>query len=216
MCFFEILRDLGIFGIAAWFLQHLISKSADRKFETYKSELDQKAREFQALLDSKLELYKIELNLQNYKSTKIYEQQLLIIIELHKKLIDLNRSMLEMTGWNEITGMPEEEIQQKENEQIDSTARTYNEFMSFYQDNLIFFPQKTVEKIDYIRTEYFNSFHDYTFGKKFGITSEFTFKQAVEASKKIRDVIQPAIEQLVNDFRNILGVNKNNFNENQN
>lgn len=214
MCVLELLRDLGIFGLAMWFIQLLLSKSADRKFEMYKNELDQKTREFQALLDSKMELYKIELNLQNYKSTKIYEQQLSIIIDLHRKLRDLNCAMLEMTaGWKETTGLSKEEILQKENEQIDSTAKTYNEFMTFYQDNLIFFPQKTVEKIDAIRAEYFSSFHNYTFSKKIGITSELTFKQAVEVSERVREVIQPAVVQLVNDFRNILGVNKNDKDE---
>ncbi len=61
---FNLLRDLGIFGLAMWFIQLLLSKSADRKFETYKTELDYKTREFQSTLDSKLELYRAELNLQ--------------------------------------------------------------------------------------------------------------------------------------------------------
>lgn len=207
MWILELLRDLGIFGIAAWSIQFLISKSADRKFETYKRELEQKTREFQAILDSKLELYKVELNLQNYKSTKIYEQQLTIIIDLHKKLVSLNNAMLEMTGWSEVTGMSQEVIQQKENEQIENTAKTYNEFISFYQENLIFFPKETVKKIDAIKSEYFSNFHNFTFSKR--IKSDFSFREAVEVSKKVRDVIQPAIEQLVNDFRNILGVYNN-------
>jgi len=89
----NLLRDLGIFGLAMWFIQLLLSKSANRKFEAYKTELDSKTREFQATLDSKMELYKAELNLQNYKSTQIYERQLDVIIELHKKLVKLNREM---------------------------------------------------------------------------------------------------------------------------
>ena len=74
----NLLRDLGIFGLAMWFIQLLLSKSADRKFESYKMELDHKSREFQATLDSKIELYRAELNLQNYKSTQIYERQLVV------------------------------------------------------------------------------------------------------------------------------------------
>jgi hypothetical protein len=86
-----LLRDIGILGLAMWFIQHLLTKSADKKFESYKTELDQKTREFQTLLGSKLELYKYKLNLQNYKATQVYEKQLNIFIELHKRLRTMNK-----------------------------------------------------------------------------------------------------------------------------
>ncbi len=38
----DLLRDLGVFGLAMWFIQMLLSKSADKKVESYKTELNQK------------------------------------------------------------------------------------------------------------------------------------------------------------------------------
>lgn len=70
----ELLRDLGVFGLFMWFIQMLLSKSASRQFEGYKNDLNKTLIEHQTLFDSRLELYKTELNLQNYKATKIYEQ----------------------------------------------------------------------------------------------------------------------------------------------
>lgn len=199
----NLLRDLGIFGLAMWFIQLLLSKSANRKFETYKLELDHKAREFQATLDGKMELYKAELNLQNYKSTKVYENQLDVVIELHKKLIKLNREMQIMTAFmKEVIADGEKE----EIERINKAGDAYNDFMLFYQDNQIFIPEPTVEKLSSIQNEYWNSMHDYTFGRKLGSSSDFTFEKSKEAGERVREKIQPAVDQLISDFRQLVGV----------
>lgn len=199
----DLLRDLGIFGIAALFFQHLIKKSADRKFESYKTELDQKTREFQLTLDSKMELFRTELNLQNYKSTKVYERQLNVIIELHKKLIKLNREMQIMTAFLKPV---HNDAEQEETDRIKNAADSYNDFMFFYQDNMIFLPEKTVEKLHEVRDDYWSSYNDYTFGHNYGIRSEFSFDKSVAAGERVRNKIQPAVDQLVMDFKLFLGV----------
>ncbi len=198
-----LLRDLGIFALAAWFIQHLISKSADRKFEFYKTELDHKTREFQSTLDSKIELYRSELNLQNYKATQIYEKQLTTISDLHKKLVKLNREMREMTLFMKPI------VKDGEQEEIDRMKRagdSYNDFFLFYQDHSIFFPQVTVDKLDSIRNEYFSSYNDYTFGRTFNIRDKMTYEKAIEAGKRVQEKIQPALTQLEDDFRQLIGL----------
>lgn len=157
----NLIRDLGIFGLAMWFIQLLLTKSADRKFESYKTQLDHKTREFQTTLDSNMELYRAELNFQNYRSTQIYEQQLNVIIDLHKKLTKLNRDMQEMTAFMKPVV---KNAEQEETERIKNVGDSYNDFMLFYQDNLIFIPKKTVDQLESVRSDYFNSYMDYTFG----------------------------------------------------
>jgi len=198
----ELLRDLGIFGLAMWFIQLLISKSADRKFESYKTELDHKTREFQTTLDGKLELYRAELNLQNYKSTQVYERQLNVIIDLHKKLIKLNREMQIMTA---ILKPVIKDADQEETERINSAGEAYNDFMIFYRDNLIFIPKDTIDKLDAIRDDYWSSLNDYSFGHNYGIKDKFTFEKSIEAGKRLREKIQPAVDQLISDFRKLMG-----------
>ena len=199
----NLLRDLGIFGLAMWFIQHLLSKSADRKFESYKTELDHKSREFQATLDSKIELYRAELNLQNYKSTQIYERQLDVIIELHKKLVKLTREMQIMTA---LLRQVIKDEKQEENERVKNAADSYNDFLQFYQDNLIFIPQSTVVKLNSIRDDYWTSFNDYTFGKNHASGDKYTWELLKEAGNRVREKIQPAVDQLVTDFRQLIGV----------
>lgn len=199
---FDLLRDIGVFGLAMWFIQHLLTKSADRKLETYKTELSHKTREFQLSLDSKMELYKSELNLNNYKSTQVYERQLNVIIELHKKLVKLNREMQEMTSLLKLVA---KDAEKEEWERIDKTGKSYNDFMHFYQDNIIFIPAETVTKINSIRNDYWSSFSEYTFGPKYGIKSEYTYEKSKAASERVEKEIQPALEQLIKDFRKLIG-----------
>ena len=201
----NLLRDLGIFGLAMWFIQLLLTKSADRKFETYKTELDHKTREFQATLDSKMEVYRAELNLQNYKSTQVYERQLNVIIDLHKKLTRLNREMQIMTAFiKQII----KDAEQEETDRIKNAGEAYNDFMLFYQDNLIFIPKHTVDKLNIIRDDYWSSFNDYTFGRNYGIRDKFTWEKSKEAGDKVKEKIQPAVDQLVTDFRQLIGFEK--------
>ena len=199
----NLLRDLGIFGLAMWFIQLLLTKSADRKFETYKTELDHKTREFQATLDTKMELYRAELNLQNYKSTKVYERQLNVIIDLHKKLTRLNREMQTMTAFMKPVI---NDAEQEETERIKNAGDAYNDFMHFFQDNLIFIPKHTVDKLNIIRDDYWSSFNDYTFGRNYGIRDKFTYEKSKEAGDRVREKTQPAVDQLITDFRQLIGV----------
>jgi hypothetical protein len=201
----NLLRDLGIFGLAMWFIQLLLAKSADRKFESYKTELDHKSREFQATLDSKLELYKAELNLHNYKSTQIYERQLTAVIELHKKLALLNQAMQEMTAFMKLI---HKDAEQEETERINKAATAYNEFLNFYLENQIYIPKATIDQIEKLKSEYFKSYNDYTFGRQFGLKNNFTSEKSIQAGEKVSNEIQPALNQLMVDFRELIGVEK--------
>jgi hypothetical protein len=201
----HLLRDLGIFGLAMWFIQLLLTKSADRKFETYKVELDHKTREFQATLDSKMDLYRAELNLQNYKSTQVYERQLNVIIDLHKKLTRLNREMQIMTAFLKPVI---KDAEQEETDRIKNAGDAYNDFMLFYHENLIFIPKHTVDRLHSLRDDYWSSFNDYSFGWNYGIRDKFTYEQSKEAGVRVKEKIQPAVDQLVTDFRQLIGVEK--------
>ena len=188
----NLLRDLGIFGLAMWFIQMLLSKSADRKFEAYKAELDNKTRECQATLDSKMEWYKAELSLQNYKSTHIYEKQLDIITDLHKKLVMLNQDIRAINLCDE---------EQK-------AESSYNEFLQSYCENLIFIPKKTSDLLKNFR---YDNFRDFMLkcGREFG--SHYSSESQNEKIERLNISIQLAIEQLILDFRHLIGVeNLNN------
>ncbi len=201
----NLLRDIGVFGLAGFFIQQIIIKSTTRKVEAFKSELDQKTREFQTMLDNKIELYRAELNFKNFKSTKIYEKQLNIIIDLHKKLVKLNYETQEMMTFLKPVS---NSALDRGDEGIKNAAQAYNDLNQFVQDNLIFIPEILVAKLNNIRNDYFSSYWDFTFGHRYGINNDFTTSKSLKASEEIKEKIQPAIDQIVTDFRLLIGSEK--------
>lgn len=203
----DLLRDLGIFGMFMWFIQMLLSKSASKQFEGYKNELNKTLIEHQSLFDNRLELYKTELNLQNYKATKIYEQQLSIIIELHKKLLTLNQEMavmiiVRMKNLMEKTAESEE----KDLSHIAKTGAFYDDFLKFFQQNILFIPQDTADKIDLIIKEYVSNILNLIMKK--GTTEDLSLEEVQSLGLKLRTEIKETIEILKIDFRKLLGVEK--------
>ena len=203
----NLLRDLGVFGLFMWFIQMLLSKSASKQFESYKNELNKTLIEHQSIFDNRLELYKTELNLQNYKATKIYEQQLSIIIELHKKLLTLNQEMavmiiVRMKHLTEKTTESEE----KDLGQIAKTGAFYDDFLKFFQQNILFIPQDTANKIDSIIKEYISNILSLITKK--GTSNDLSFEEVNALIIKLSTEIKEAIEVLKTDFRKLLGVEK--------
>lgn len=203
----ELLRDLGVFGLFMWFIQMLLSKSASKQFESYKNELNKTLIEHQSLFDNRLELYKTELNLQNYKATKIYEQQLSIIIELHKKLLALNQEMALMIVLR-MKNIAEKTVESEEKDisQIAKTSISYDDFLKFFQQNILFIPQNTADKIDLIIKEYVSNILSLITKK--GTSDDLSFEEVNSLSIKLRTEIKEAIEVLKKDFRKLLGVEK--------
>jgi hypothetical protein len=202
-----LMRDIGIFGLAMWFIQLVISKSADRKFESYMTELDHKTREFQNTLDTKVELFKAELNIQSFKRTKVYERQLEMIIELHKRLVILNEKMKDMTS---VVKSVVEDLDEEERKRISDAREAYHNFLRFFYDNTIFIPRITEISIHKIKDDYFESFVEYTFAQKLkeaGSKLNITFEKTQQSVTRINEVIEPALELLAEDFRTLLGVN---------
>ena len=117
----QLLRDIGVFSIATFFIQHFMNNSANRKMERYKQELNFNARKSQLDLDADLEKYKQELdfntrtnqlaldsNLENYKSeislllhkqTVLHEKRSVVIDEMYKHVVTLQSAMLQMTSF---------------------------------------------------------------------------------------------------------------------
>jgi len=195
---FNILRDIGIFGLALWFIQYLLNKSASRKFEVYKTELEQKTREFQATLDSKLELYKAELNIQSYKATKIYEQQLAVIIELDRKLKAMNEKALGMR-------LALMSNKNKDKAFADATI-AHDNFRSFYRNNAILIPQETTDKLDDILKEHSTDFANCL--SKYQVGNSLDFQKEAESIIVFVNEMQEAEILLKSDFKKLLGVER--------
>lgn len=202
MEYINLFKELGIFSIAMFFIQLILSKSADRKFEAYKMELDQRSKAFQNNLDTNLQLFKARMDLENFKSTKVYERQLNVIVDLHKKLVNLNMSMNEMTA---LFKQVRESFEKEDEERIQHVNASYNEFLRFYEEHKIFLPDNTISSLEKIRADYFSIFLDYTHGKQYGSMDKEARLKMSMTSERMKNDIQPSLKLLIDDFRYLLG-----------
>tara|TARA_B110000046_G_C12799648_1_gene316643 strand:- start:88 stop:663 length:576 start_codon:yes stop_codon:yes gene_type:complete len=184
----KIGSEIGIFAIAAFFIQKLIEKSANKRLEEFKSTL--------SLLQS--------------KQTSLHNKRLEIIEELYNKLVELNNAMAILTNPLKQTNKDFEEY---EKELTENASSNYNSFNSFYQKNKIYFKENTNEIIDEILNGFHTAFWDYNqfnFYKQTGVTNQ---DDIIKSRKKMRDSyisvkdeIPKVRKKLEDEFRKLLGV----------
>jgi len=188
-----IWQPVLIVAAATYIIQKLGEYALDKRLKAYEKELDNK----QALLEK-------EINLTIAKTTKLFESRLSILQDIYKKLVTLDREMNVMTmTFKEIKEDPEKE----ENERIANAGNAYNDYLLSFTENKIFLTKSLDEKLEQIRQSYFDSYWDYTSGKRFGgMDFKFTYENAVAASHKVRNLIPPILKEIENEFRKLLGV----------
>lgn len=199
----HVLKDVGIFGLAMWFIQRVLTKSAERKTEILKVELDQKTKEFQYTLDNKLETYKIDLAFINYKNSKIYERQLDAILELHNQIKHLNSEMVALSLYIAKSKFEDnEEIKNKIYEKLSHTIKTHDELQKNYINIQLFIPQKIVNLIDNILRNFADNIMNLM------ELNELDKDDILITISKIRKETKQAIDLLSFEFKNLLGVDK--------
>ena len=211
MTWFEVCRDIGVFGIAAFIIQRIIEHASTKKLEKYKQELDFTIRNYQLTLDTDLERYKSELNLHLTRQTTLHDKRLNIIDEMYKKLVTLDSGMRAMTGMQLVF-----EDAEKENQERVTTAQTaFVEYNNYFLYHKLYFNKTISELLENIRKEYQSANFDYFEPKRIqsftgGRPSSEGYRLAVEtsqrASKRIQDDIPKILEQLEEQFRKLLGV----------
>jgi len=184
----KIASDLGIFAIAAFFIQKLIEKSANKRLEEFKSTL--------SVLQS--------------KQTSLHNKRLEIIEELYSKLVELNNSMAILTNPLKQTNKDFEEY---EKELTENASSSYNSFNSFYQKNKIYFNENTNKIIDEILNGFHTAFWDYNqfnFYKNTGVTDREEIiksrKKMMDSYKSVKDEIPKVRKKLEEEFRKLLSV----------
>lgn len=206
----DILQNLGIYGLLTggitWLLKSLGQNLIDRRFKAFEKELEIKSREYQAGLDTDLESHKAKLNIEHTQYLKLHERRLEIMVEIYKKIAELDRTMYIMTAIMKPIP-PGKDINEMEQEQINAANDAYQNFKTFYQDNKIFFNEETCKLLDTLQTMYWDSLWDGTVRQRIGSTDfKFNYENAKKASDTVREHIPPVRQNLEKEFRTILGV----------
>jgi len=154
----KVFGDLGIFAIAAFFIQKVIENSANKRLEEFKSTL--------SIIQS--------------KQTSLHNKRLIIIEKLYGKLVDLNTSMAVLINPLKQTAK-DKSFEEYEKELTEKAGLSYNAFNSFYQKNKIYFNENTNRLIDEILDEFNKAFWDYNkynFYKEVGVNKIEQIKEA--------------------------------------
>lgn len=191
-------------GLIYWLLQTTINLYLNKRFESYKVELQTKSQEYKLGLDKSLEEHKSILNLSNLKQGKLHDLRLNIISDLYQKLVVLNRNMLEITATIKLVS---EDPEKEEGQRLSNTADSFNDFVKFYQERKIYFSINTCKKIDELQTEFFAIFYDYSFNERYNIPfTRERYEELQKLSERTRNEVQEILNNIGTDFRSLLGV----------
>lgn len=208
----NLLKDVGIFSIASFFIQRMINGSADRKLEKYKHELDIATRLHQSTLDSSLERFKGEIALHLTKQTSLHERHLKIIDKMYKKLVELDSAMRDMTATMKFVF---EDFEKEDAKRIERSQNAFNEYVNYFLLNKLYFTEDVCILLEKIATDYRSANWDYFEPQRLstftgGKPSADGYKEAVRiargASEKVATEIPKTLKLLEIEFKRLLGI----------
>ena len=180
--------EIGIFAIAAFFIQKIIENSSNKRLEEFKSTL--------SVLQS--------------KQTSLHNKRLEIIEELYSKLWELNNSMSILTN---PLKQANKNFEEYEKNLIENASSSFNSFNIFYLKNKIYFKENTNQIIDDILKGFQSAFWDYNefnFYKEAGVTDRDQLvksrQKMIDSYKSVKDEIPKAQKKLEDEFRKLLSV----------
>lgn len=189
-------------------IQELWKHHLGKKFKKYEFDLTEKSKNIDRDLSLLIEGHKKALEFIQFKDSRLHEKRLQVISDIYKKLVKLDLAMKEMTSLIKIVTNDSIENFKIENSKIELASNKHNDFYIYYLKHKIFLSPTTCELIDKIKNDYFDSYQDYTHGKKYeNESSDFSFQYAKAASEKVRKDIPLILENIENEFRSIIGVN---------
>ncbi|MEI7597055.1 MAG: hypothetical protein WCK02_15010 [Bacteroidota bacterium] len=196
-------------GIFTWIAQELWKNHFAKRFKKYEYDLAESSKNIDRQLNISIESHKKALELIYFKASRLHDTRIKVIAELYEKLVLLDLAMREMTALLKYITKDVEKDSKIENEKIKHASDIHNEFYVFYLKNKIFLSASTCKLIDKIKEDYFSSYFDYTHGKTYAYQdSDLSFKLAKAASDKVYKEIPIIMENIENEFRAIIGVEK--------
>jgi hypothetical protein len=179
----KILGQVGIFAIAAYWIQKRIDTESSKRLEEFKS----------------------TLNLIYSKENTLHGKRLAVIETMYQNLIDLDYSMRTLTHPLKYSD--------RESELIDNSDVAFQRFNMFFEKSKIYFSEQTCQLISGIRDKFYNGLFDYSqpsFLKSMNVNDPDSLKEAYKKAhavyKQVKDEIPQLRLTLENDFRKILSV----------
>ncbi|MEX2477945.1 MAG: hypothetical protein WD357_05880 [Gracilimonas sp.] len=207
MDIYNLLSELGVFSIiiagCAWLLRSIGNHLIDKKFESYKSELDNASSAFQQKLDIELENYRKQLRIDYLKHSRIHEKRLEVMSELYRLLIKLDKNIKNLTAFlRPSTG---EDYEERRKREIIETSEVYQTFKNYFDEKRILLTVETCELIDDLNEKYSESLRLSTFKDRWNIDTKTALQMSDEALEIYERQIPKIKRKLEDEFRGQLG-----------
>jgi hypothetical protein len=190
---FEIVQELlkvagqvGIFGIAAFWIQKIIENTSNKR----------------------LEEFKLSLSLIETKENSLHAKRIYVMETLYSKLVDLDFAMQELT---QIVKFVDGDFEENDKKLVDKASSTFKDFHSYFEKNKIYFTESTCLMIHQIRDAFYNSIWDYNAHKIVKASRITESEIVIEAHEKILKAYRSVKEEipklrsvLETEFRKIL------------
>lgn len=209
----NLLKNIGFFGFIVWGVQRIITNSADKKMENFRSEIEVKNRKLQSELDIERDKLKVQIEEIKWKNSKLHDKQAEIIEFLYNKLVNLDKSIRKYTAIVKLVPIDELERKKTEKQQLTDVEHNFTEFLDYFESNKIFFNEKICKAIEELISIYNDKMHDYIFSKDLiregmelsDIKEEL--KKSHEAAIFIKREMPSKLKIIEDEFRKILTVN---------
>ncbi len=184
--------------------KNLMEHFFNETIEIKKQELEQESKNFQHQLDAKLQEF-------NIKFTSLHQERAIVIKDLYHKIIELQSSMYNYTRKVHLV---KSDAKIEEKERLERVNKALSELTNFYYPNKIYFSKSITSKIDELLKEYWNTGFEFTNHLKITqyphiyktLNKNNNEDQWDIISKKVETYFPPLIQELEDDFREILGV----------
>jgi len=189
-----------------------------QNLENYKQKIEHENKSLQLDLDKNLEIYKNKLEILRLEFqvqfAELHVKRSEIIVKLYGHLTELNSAMLDLTA--RIHPVIED-AEKEEKQRIQRVNKSFFDFSNYYIQNKIFFPKSTTEKLDKIQKFTYDKAWDFTYlnnrlksGQMIESSWKTFYKESQTISEEVKKEIPTALEDLENEFRDLLGVNRHN------
>jgi len=205
-----VLIILAILLFGKRMIEYIFSETIEFKklelnqdLELYKSKLNQESKNFQNLLD-------IKLNQFNIQFSKLHQDRAEVIKGLYYRLIELQSAMIDFTArGNSVSKNTQKEKLQR----AERANNAFKDFINFYMPNKIYFEKELADILDKVSSEYWNKGADFAAMSEELEESKLPRDLYLDNRKRIKEISEivkneypKVIAELENEFREMLGV----------
>lgn len=188
----QSLANVFIFGLAAYYIQNLINKSATNQINQYKSELDTKLAE-----------HKSNLERMTFKYSKFHEKRLDVLSNLYSNLAELHIYAQELTA---VIKPIKEDYDKEELERMHKAFQAFIDVKLLYEKNKIYLNEKTSLLFRELIDEYYENFHKHNYAQKASKEGDFVHTLIKEIQVSMQKKIPIMLRSLEEEIKGLISI----------